>query len=79
MCSSVAHFLITLQDKVSWRPNFNRTQCPDDAKTAGHQTCRKQTKSAVVNKTWTVEVHITDDQSWNSYCKVASDHEFAVG
>ena len=36
-------FLSTLQDKVPWRPDFTRTQHPDDAKTVGHQTCRKQT------------------------------------
>ena len=27
---------------MPWRPEFNRTQCPDDAKSVGHQTCRKQ-------------------------------------
>ena len=39
---SVTHFWSILQDKESWRPNFKRTQRPDDAKTVGHQTCRKQ-------------------------------------
>ena len=33
----------------------------------------------VVNKTGKVEVHITDNQSWNSCRKVASDHEFTFG
>ena len=36
-------------------------------------------KSMVVNKTGKVEVHITDNQSWNSCRKVASDHEFTFG
>ena len=58
-------FLNTLQDKVSWRPNFNLTQCPGDTKTIGHQICRKE-KSMTVNRTWKAEVHITDNQSWNS-------------
>ena len=33
----------------------------------------------VVNKTGKVEGHITDNQSWNSCRKVASDHEFIFG
>ena len=40
--TSVAHFWSILQDKVSWRPISNRTWCADNAKTIGHQTCRKQ-------------------------------------
>ena len=41
--TSMLHiFLSTLSDKVSWRPNFNKTWCPDDSKTIGHQTCEKQ-------------------------------------
>ena len=36
----------------------------------------QKAKSMVVNKTGKVEVHITDNQSWNSWHKVASDHEF---
>ena len=41
----------------------------------------QKTKSmdVTVNKTGKVEVHITDNQSWNSCCKVASDHKFAFG
>ena len=44
MCDivSVAHFLITSQDKVSLRPNFNSTWSSHDAKTVGQQTCTKQ-------------------------------------
>ena len=33
----------------------------------------------VVNKTGKVEVHITDNQSWNSCHEMASDHEFTFG
>ena len=44
-------FLSTLYDKVSWRLNSNTTQCPEDAKTKGHQP----TESAVVNKTQKAE------------------------
>ena len=36
-------------------------------------------KSAVVDKTGKVEVHITDSQSWNRCCKGPSDHEFTFG
>ena len=74
----VAHFLSTLLDKMSWGPNFNRTWCPDDVKTVGHQACRKQ-NPWLWTKQLNLKVDITDDQSWKSYCKVASDHEFAVG
>ena len=35
-----------------------------------------KTKSMVVKKTGKAEVHIIDNQSWNSCRKVASDHEF---
>ena len=39
------HILLSiLEDKVSWRPKFNRTQSSDNAKTVGHQTCRKKKK-----------------------------------
>ena len=31
-------------DKVSWRPNLNRTPCPDGARTVGHLTFRKENK-----------------------------------
>ena len=75
--SSVAHFLSTLQDKVSWRPNFNRTVswwCKND-----RSPDLQKIKSLVVNRMRKVEVHITDNHSWNSCCKVASDHEFTFG
>ena len=75
MKGSVAHFLSTLQDKVSWRPNFNRTRCPDEAKTVGHKTCRKQ-NPWLWTKPEKLEVHITDNQSRSSCHRVASDHEF---
>ena len=39
----------------------------------------QKTKSLVVNKTGKVEVHITDNQSWNSCPTVASDHELTFG
>ena len=78
MKGSVAHFLSTLQDKVSWRPNFNRTRCPDEAKTVGHKTCRKQ-NPWLWTKPEKLEVHIIDNQSWNSCCRVVSDHEFTFG
>ena len=39
----------------------------------------QKTKSMTVNKTGKVEVHIMDNQSGNSRCKVASDHEFIFG
>ena len=39
----------------------------------------KKTKSVVVNKTGRAEVHVTDNQSWNSCRKVASDQEFTFG
>ena len=60
-------------------------QCPGDQIFIGHgvlmmQKTRtpdlKKTKSVAVNKTGKVEVHITDNQSWNSCHKVASHHEF---
>ena len=39
----------------------------------------QKTKSVdvTVNKTGKVEVQITDNQSWNSCCKVASENEYA--
>ena len=40
-----------LKDEVSWRPKFNRTWCPNEAKTVRHQTCLQKTNSEVVNKT----------------------------
>ena len=72
--ANVAHFLISLQDKVSWRPNFNKTRCPSDAKNSRTPVLQK-TKPVVVNKTEKGEVHVSDNQSWNSCRKVASDHE----
>ena len=41
----------------------------------------RKTTSVVVKETGKVEleVHITDSPSWNSFCKVASDHEFTFG
>ena len=36
-------------------------------------------KSVAVNRTGKVEVHITDNQSWNSCGRVASDHVFTFG
>ena len=35
-------FFIILYSKCPGDSNFNRIRCPDDAKTVGHQTCRKQ-------------------------------------
>ena len=75
-CCSVARFLSTLQDKVSWRPNFDRTWCPDDAKIVGHQTYIEENPWLWTNKTGKVEVHITDNQSLNSCHKVAFDYKF---
>ena len=74
---SVAFFLFFfstfyLLDKVSWRPNFDRTHCPGDAKAVGHQTCRKP--NLCLGTEQKIEVHITDHLSWNSCCKVVSDH-----
>ena len=75
--NSVAHF---------WAPY--RTKCPGDQILIGHGVLMMQNgrtpdlqkrKSMVVNKTGKVEVHITDNQSWNSCRKVASDHEFTFG
>ena len=39
----------------------------------------QKTKSVVVNKAGKVEVHMSDNQSWNSCHKVASDHELTFG
>ena len=39
----------------------------------------RKTESVVVNKTGKVEVHITENQSWNSRGKEVSDHEFTFG
>ena len=39
----------------------------------------QKTKSVVVNKTGKVEVHTTDNQSWNSCRKVVADREFTFG
>ena len=65
---------------MSWKPDFNRIGCPYDATTVGHKTWKK-TKPMVVYKPGKVEIHnhITDNQSWNSCHKVASDHEFVSG
>ena len=50
------------------------TKCPGDQILIVHgalmigkkEPDMQETKSVVMNKTWKVEVHITDDQSWNS-------------
>ena len=63
---------------MSWRPNFNRTRCSDDVKTVRAPDLQK-TKSVFVDKTGKVEVHITDNQSWNSCRKVVADREFTFG
>ena len=39
---SITHIFSTLWDKVPWIPNCNGTLCPDDAKTIGHQTCKRK-------------------------------------
>ena len=39
----------------------------------------QKTKSMVLNETGKAVVHVTDNQSWNSCGKVASDHEFTFG
>ena len=39
----------------------------------------QKTKFMAVKKIGKVEVHITDNQSWNSCRKVASNHEFTFG
>ena len=57
------------------KPKFDRTQCPWWCKNSRTSDLQK-TKSVVVNRTGKVEVHITDNQSWNSCHKVASDNEF---
>ena len=41
-CLCCTYLFSTLWDKVSWRPKFDRTWCPDDTKPVGHQTFRKQ-------------------------------------
>ena len=61
-------------DKVSWRLNFNRTRCPDNASTIGHQI-----NSVVVNQTGKVDVHVTDNQYWNSCFRVISDYGVTFG
>ena len=75
--TNVKPFFSASEDKVFWRPTFKWKQCPDDAKTIGHQTCR--IKILVVNKTWKVEVHNTINQSWNRCHKMVSDHEVSSG
>ena len=62
---------------MSWRPNFYRTWCPDDAKTVGHQICRNKIGGCEQNrKSWS-------SHHWQSVleqlCKEASDHEFTSG
>ena len=56
---------------IFWSPY--RSKCPGDQILIGHR----------VLWLWTVqeklEVHMTDNQSWNSCCKVASDREFTLG
>ena len=77
---SVEHFLSTLYDKMSWRPNFNRTWCPDvqkDIRLA--TTTTTKIESVVIHKVSKVEVHITDNQSMNSCCRLISDHEVIFG
>ena len=39
----------------------------------------QKTKSVDVNKTGKVEIHITENQSWNSCYKVASNHKLTLG
>ena len=72
--SPVSHiFLRTLQDKVSWRPTFDKTWCLDWCK---NRTPDLEKISVIVNKTWKVEIHITDNQSLslNSCHREVSDH-----
>ena len=76
---AVLHIFVgSFLDKVSLRPNFHRTRCPSDAKTVGHQTCRKH-NPWLWTKQEKLEVHMTDNQTWNSCRKVASDHELTFG
>ena len=55
LLSRVAHF---------WVPF--RAKCLEEQTLTGYKTCRKQ-ESVVVNRTGKVEVHITDNQPWNSF------------
>ena len=61
---------------MSWRPNFDRTQCPDNAKNSRIPDVQK-TKSVLANKTGKAEAHVADSQSWNSCHRVVSDYKFA--
>ena len=72
--SAILYIFLASYGTKSWRPNFNKTQCLDDATTIGHQTCRK-TNFMVVNKTWTVEVHIIDNHSQSSCRREVSDSD----
>ena len=70
----VAYFFNTLEGEISWRPNFNRTRCPE--KQVGHQTCRKQNPWLWAKQEKLKFTSLTVSQSWDSCPKKASDHEF---
>ena len=52
---------------MSWKPNYHRTGCPDDAKIIGHQTFSKNKIHGCV--------HVTDNESLSSCGRMVSDHE----
>ena len=82
--SSVAPFFLsfffsTLLDKVSCDQISIGHGIPVTQKQQCTRLAKKKKKSVVVNKPGKVEVHITGNQSRNSWSKVAADHEFTVG
>ena len=63
-CTVLEHLL----DKVSLSPAFQRTRRSGDAQRVRRTPDLQETGSVIVNKTWKVEVHITDNQSWSGCC-----------
>ena len=74
---SVAHFLSPYKTKCPWDQILTDTVSLRSKNS--RTTDMQKTKSVGVNKTWQVEIHITDNQSWNSCHKLSPDHGFTFG
>ena len=58
-----------LLDTVSWWCENSRTPDLEKTKSTGNKTWQAE------NKIWKVWVHVTDNESWNSCCRVVCNHE----